>query len=421
MARKHVAIWIWAAAALFFAAHPAGAETRMALVIGNGGYATASLNNPPNDARLVGDTLESLGFAVSRHVDLDQRALKRAVLEYGNALAEAGPDTISVIFYAGHGVQISGRNYLIPVKARIEHERDVPIEAVAADEILQSLAYADTRLNIVILDACRNNPFARSFRSAETGLARMDAPRGTLLAYSTSPGSVAADGDGRYSPYARAIARAMNLPGLSIEEVFKRARIDVMERTAEQQIPWESSSLTGNFSFVPVAANDPSAQSPEALYWSSIAAQDDPALFQEYLARYPSGLFRSIAESRLAALSGVATDVPRAPRTGPVRFQPGTYDPAILRSETECADVRFQSVTLEQESGKGFWLHPDTTGTVNYRIEDGIVGVKFKGTLVSETHETVQVQGADLFIRMRVIYAGGTCKIAYWLKGAIGP
>ncbi|WP_421875112.1 caspase family protein [Pacificispira sp.] len=422
MARTPLAMLLGIMMSLIVAANSAAAETRMALVIGNGNYATAPLQNPPNDARLVGDTLESLGFTVSRHSDLDQRALKRAVLDYGEALAEAGPDTINVIYYAGHGVQIQGRNYLIPVKAQIEHERDVPIEAVAADEILQSIAYAETQLNIVILDACRNNPYARSFRSSETGLARMDAPRGTLLAYSTAPGSVAADGTGRYSPYARALARAMNLPGLPIEEVFKRARIDVMEHTAERQVPWESSSLTGNFSFVPAAAaGDVAAQSREAVFWSSIAAQDDPALFEEYLTRYPDGLFRSIAESRLAALSGAASAPPRAARTGPVRFKPGTYDPAILRSETECAEVRFQSVTLEPESGKGFWLHPDTTGTVQYRIEDGIVGVKFKGTLVSETHETVQIQGSDLFVRIRVIYAGGVCKIAYWLKGAIGP
>ncbi|MET0290996.1 MAG: caspase family protein [Steroidobacteraceae bacterium] len=229
---------------------PAGEERRIALVIGNSAYASSPLLNPANDAELIGATLGQVGFEVRLVKDGDQRGMKRAIQEFGADLEKAGPSAVGLFYYAGHGVQLSGRNYLIPVGAQIQRDADVEIEAVGADWVLEQMRYARNRLNFVILDACRNNPFARSFRSSDTGLAKMDAPAGVLIAYSTAPGDVAADGSGRNSPYSAALAQWMRDSDQPAELMFKRVRDVVRRETTERQTPWESSSLTGdNFYF----------------------------------------------------------------------------------------------------------------------------------------------------------------------------
>jgi formylglycine-generating enzyme required for sulfatase activity len=225
------------------------AEPRIALVIGNSEYASGPLPNPANDAKLIGEALTALGFEVIARRNADQNAMKRAIQEFGTRLEKAGPDAVGLFYYAGHGAQLNGRNYLVPVAAQINREADMDIEAVSADWVIQQMRYARNRLNIVILDACRNNPFTRSMRSADRGLAVMDAPAGILIAYSTAPGSVAADGDGRNSPYSEALARAMREMNEPVEQVFKRTRVAVMNKSGGKQIPWESSSLTGDFFF----------------------------------------------------------------------------------------------------------------------------------------------------------------------------
>jgi len=241
---------------------------RIALVVGNSRYESSPLPNPANDASLVAQTLTGLGFEVRLQQDGDQKAMKRAIQEFGTALEQGGVDTVGLFYFAGHGVQLGGRNYLIPVGARIERDADLEIEAVGAEWILEQMRFARNRLNFVILDACRNNPFARSFRSGSAGLAKMDAPAGVLIAYSTAPGEVAADGDGRNSPYTAALARAMRESTDPAELMFKQVRNDVRRVTAERQTPWESSSLTGqNFYFASVggaAQPDPSADAPAA-------------------------------------------------------------------------------------------------------------------------------------------------------------
>ncbi len=238
-------------------------EIRIALVIGNSDYASGPLPNPANDAKLIGDALNGLGFEVIARRNADQITMKRAIQEFGSRLEKAGPGAVGLFYYAGHGVQLSGRNYLIPTTARIDREGDVEIEAVSADWVIEQMRYARNRLNIVILDACRNNPFTRSMRSVDRGLATMDAPAGILIAYSTAPGAVAADGAGRNSPYTEALTQAMRDMHEPVEQVFKRVRVGVMTATSGKQVPWESSSLTGDFYFAapgksaPQAANAP--------------------------------------------------------------------------------------------------------------------------------------------------------------------
>lgn len=228
------------------AALPAHAERRTALVIGNGTYKSAPLKNPVNDARDMAAALKRLGFDVTTLTDATQPQMENAVREFGINLRQGG---VGLFYYAGHGVQVAGENYLIPVNAIIQSEGDVRYGSVNAGLILAKMEDAGNGINIVILDACRSNPFARSFRTAEQGLAKMDAPTGSLIAYSTSPGKVASDGGGKNGLYTHHLLNNITTPGLSVEELFKRVRQGVAGDSARKQVPWEASSLIGQFSF----------------------------------------------------------------------------------------------------------------------------------------------------------------------------
>ncbi len=249
---------------IFLPQTPSYAGERIALVVGNGGYLhTSPLANPPNDAEVIASTLAKAGFSVRKLIDADHIQMKRAMLEFGRSLRgdniEAG-----LFYYAGHGVQVAGENYLVPVNARIADEDEIDLEAVNVNNFLRVMNSANSQINIVILDACRNNPFARSFRSVARGLAPVDAPKGTLIAYATAPGDVALDGDGNNSPYTIALAEAIASKGnQTIESVFKSTRRNVLAATEERQVPWETSSVTGDFYFYPDSGPSSVDQSPQ--------------------------------------------------------------------------------------------------------------------------------------------------------------
>ncbi len=220
------------------------AEARVALVVGNSTYEQAPwLANPANDARLMAATLSRLGFAVTLETDVTQAGLRRALGAFTDAVAAAGSDSIAFFYYAGHGVQLDGRNYLVPVDAAVGNARDVVLGSVSASDLLQTLELAGGNANLVILDACRDNPFRRGTRGLSLGLARMDAPVGSIIGYATGPGQTALDGSGAHSPYTQALADALLTPGLAIEQVFKQVRRRVYEGTGGAQTPWEESSL----------------------------------------------------------------------------------------------------------------------------------------------------------------------------------
>ena len=225
-----------------------GSGPRSALVIGNAGYESAPLRNPVNDAREMANTLQGLNFQVELLEDASQKQMKRAIDRFGEKLRNGG---VGLFYYSGHGIQVSGRNYLVPVNAEIVSEPDVEYESVDVGRVLAKMDAARNGMNLVILDACRNNPYARSFRNASQGLATLNAPSGTFIAYATAPGSVASDGTGRNGLYTGELVRHMNTPGLKLEEVFKRVRADVQEKSGNAQVPWDASSLTGDFFFVP--------------------------------------------------------------------------------------------------------------------------------------------------------------------------
>jgi len=308
---------IVASTMLIVFAGAAQAERRLALVIGNGDYRVQPLDNPTNDARLIAETLRSVGFEVTHLEDLGQRGLERAVVTFSRDLRAAGEDAVGFFFYAGHAIQADGENYLIPVDAELQDTLDLRIQTLDASTVMTSLEAAGNRLNMVFLDACRNNPFKGVSRSGTRGLTKMDAPTGTLIAYSTAPGDVAADGAGRNSPYSRALARAVQVPGLPVEQVLKRVRIEVMERTGNRQTPWESSSLTGDFVFIEetpepeptpkVAAPPAQDQTVEIEFWKAVASTNSENGYRDYLSRYPDGLFASLASDRIEALAAKQT------------------------------------------------------------------------------------------------------------------
>jgi hypothetical protein len=230
-------------------APPAPTERRVALVIGNSAYRQSPLVNPVNDARAMAQVLTAAGFQVIRKENAGLEDMQTALRDFGDTLKSGG---VGLFYYAGHAVQVKGRNYLIPVDARIEREDEMAYRGVDANQVLDKMESAGNRLNIVILDACRNNPFVRGFRSTGGGLAQMDAPVGTLVAFSTAPGSVASDGQGENGLYTGHLLEAIKVPGTKIEDVFKRVRTKVREDTDGKQIPWENTSLEGDFVFVPL-------------------------------------------------------------------------------------------------------------------------------------------------------------------------
>ncbi|MFL6951750.1 MAG: caspase family protein [Xanthobacteraceae bacterium] len=231
------------------------AEHRMALVIGNSNYATVmALPNPASDARAMAKFLNSAGFQVLQAPDLSQTEMRRTIGDFASMVADKGPDTVALVFYAGHGLQVDGENYLVPVDAKIQREADVPLQAMRLADLMNALASVPSKTRIVILDACRNNPFSEINKTTGRGLAIVDAPTGSLVSYSTAPGTEAQDGDGTNSPYTSALLNIGQKSDLPIEQMLKLVRLAVNDATNRQQIPWESSSLTSDFAFFPSGA-----------------------------------------------------------------------------------------------------------------------------------------------------------------------
>lgn len=354
----------WLLACLSLLATSAWAQAdgmrRVALVIGNSNYTHGPLLNPVNDARAMAKVLQSAGFTVILRTDAAQPELQSALRDFGNRLKDGGPGTAGLFYFAGHGMQVKGRNFLIPLGANIEHEDELAYQALDAQAVMDKMESAGNGTNIVILDACRNNPFVRSFRSGRQGLAQMDAPVGTLVAFSTAPGSVASDGTGTNGLYTSHLLRAIQQPGQKVEDVFKQVRFAVLRDSARKQVPWEASSLVGDFYFVepragaaasnaplPPAAGtalDPQAAIDEAL-WSAVKDSTSSAELFAYLNRFPAGLHAKEARARLAdlvapAAVGASTTRP-TPADGSRPLSEAEIDNVLrasARSETEIAE-----------------------------------------------------------------------------------
>jgi hypothetical protein len=321
----------------------ASAADRVALLIGNNQYGTAALRNAVNDANDLGAALKELGFKVIVRENATRRDMYDAIREFGLALDGA---STAFFFYAGHAMQFKDRNYLIPVDIAMGSEEDVTFFAVELQQVFDRLEKARTRYNFLVLDACRDNPFASSFKVSSAGLAQMNAPSGTLIAYATAPGSTAADGFGRNGVYTKHILQQIRIPDMPAEIMFKRVRESVEQETLRRQTPWDASSLKGDFSFNSASARTqpgtasasaPSAPSAdlaltvELQFWLSVKDSSRPEEVKAYLDRYPKGTFAPLARSRLEVLAKptqvAAVETPPTMRAAPVTTAPAV--PAV--------------------------------------------------------------------------------------------
>jgi hypothetical protein len=300
---------------------PAQADKRVALVVGNSAYKNVTpLDNPRNDARLMADTLRALGFVVvggGAQLDLDKSQFDSAVHSFSDQIQGAD---VGLFYYAGHGVQVRGANYLVPVGANPTRESDVDFQLIDTALVLRQMEGAGTKLNMVILDACRNNPFGgRGLRATEGGLAQMRAPEGTLISYATQPGSVARDGSDGNSPYTKALADAIRKPGQDIFQTFNAVGLVVKQATAGAQQPWVSSSpIAGSFYFAgqaaavqavasPPAVTPPSAATPTASdeaarAWSVTQNTTSVAVMEDFIRQFGGTAYGSMARARLAEM-----------------------------------------------------------------------------------------------------------------------
>jgi uncharacterized caspase-like protein len=338
----------------------ARAETRIALVIGNAGYQAGALNTPANDAGLIAQTLQAAGFDVAGARDLDQDSLRRAFRDFLEKATNAGPDTVAFIYVSGYGLQLEGENYIVPIDAKIARDADVAAEAVRVSDYTRPLAALKLKASIVVLDAARVNPFAKSGAPLAGGLALVEPEPGQLVAFNAAPGTVAPEGPGPYGAYAQALAEMMRDGGLPLDAVFERARLRVNEMTKGAQVPWNASkmeaslvfferapdapppvvspdqadairlrpirdldaqeayiaaldrdTLEGYSDFLAAYPDDPMARRVraiiaarrEALTWRRTRAVDTPPAYWSYLRRYPQGPHAADAHRRLALLA----------------------------------------------------------------------------------------------------------------------
>jgi uncharacterized caspase-like protein len=335
---------------LLLLVEPAAAEKRVAVVVGNAAYQSVSrLENPKNDAVLVADTLGRLGFILTgggAQVDLDKAKFDSAIQQFGNQLIGAD---VALFYYAGHGLQVRGANYLVPVTANPIRETDVDFQMVDVAIVLRQMESAGTKLNLVLLDACRNNPFGgRGLRASDGGLAQMRAPEGTLLSYATQPGSVALDGNDGHSPYTRALVETMQKPGLDVLQAFNQVGLIVKRSTGSSQQPWVSTSpIDGSFYFS-AAANSQVATATPPLSAPPSTGNAAPSKSVDPITR--SDFIFSDSDSRVLT----SDDLRRLSKE----------DLRIARNEIFARRGRyFNSPDLTQRFSKFAWYAPPNLGT----------------------------------------------------------
>jgi formylglycine-generating enzyme required for sulfatase activity/uncharacterized caspase-like protein len=317
---------------VFWLAHPGralaqtgGNEHRVALIIGNAGYKTSPLRNPVNDARAMRDKLKRMGFDVVYFENLQVKQVGSALREFRNAIR---PGSVALFFYAGHGLQVRGENYLPTVDADLSSEEDVPYQALSLSAVLNTMEDSKAAVNLVLLDACRNNPFARNFRSQAQGLARVQAPSGTLIHYATRPGSVAEDGGGKHGTYTEALLKQIDEQGVPIETSLKRVTIRVREVTKGKQEPWMEGSLTGDFYFIVSPGAQvtvqavPAPTTADEAAWQASESIGTAAAYQAYLNEYPKGLYAAAARIKLAGLASPAAAPAAPPAAAPAAAEP---------------------------------------------------------------------------------------------------
>ncbi len=285
-------------------------EKRVALVIGNSNYMESPLINPVNDATDIGASLQALGFRVEVATNLSHTQIQEKIQAFGEQLNKAD---VGFFYYAGHGIQAEGTNYLIPISTDMSNQNAIINEAISISSILQKMEQSGNGINIIVLDACRNNPLTRRFSqspSLEQGLAIVKAPSASFIAYATAPGNVAADGNEKNGLYTQYLLKNINIPGQTIEQLFKKVRGSVVQASNGAQVPWENSSLLGEFYFVELSESDIalannqdySIEQYELDFWQSIQKNPSRDLYESYLKKFPQGSFTLTVRQKLKEL-----------------------------------------------------------------------------------------------------------------------
>ncbi len=327
---------------------------RYALVIGNSHYSSdiGVLKNPVNDAVDMAALLKKKKFKVTLIKNASKRQMKEGIRSFTSQLSQK--DAVGLFFFAGHGVEVDGRNYLIPVNANIRSEVDVEYESIDAGRVMKFMQYAGNNMNMVILDACRNNPYARQFRSTNRGLTRMDPPKGSLILYATSPGEVASDGVGRNGLFTKYLLQAIDTPDVTVEKVFKTTANKVYRATAKKQLPWQSGVILGDFYFsesaidksvsktfaYPVEAENKQA---EVVFWTSMRNESNADYFKSYLQQYPNGLYAGLAKIKLNQIGVMSA---------------ASSQQAHLTLNTSPDDARIRILNISKKYRPGIQLKP---------------------------------------------------------------
>jgi hypothetical protein len=359
----------------FSAQAQAPLDVRIALVIGNSAYAGAPLVNPANDARAMSDTLRGLGFTVVELRDAQKAQMVDAIAKVRDSLK--GKQGVGMLYYAGHGLQLDWHNYMVPVDAKMTKAADVADQAVDINSVIDAFKGAGNRMNILVLDACRDNPFAGT--TTGKGLAQLDAPPGTFLAYATAPGNVAEDGDIKSGNglYTQFLLEELKKPVSKIEDVFKRVRLQVRQKSQGRQIPWESTSLEDDFFFNTgkvMAVAKPSESAKETAFntekadWDKVKDSKTADNVYAFLQKYPSGSFSELAQTRIERLQKSQITV-QADREGRVQ---GSFDQRFREGD------RYEFV---QKDGMTDVVIGNAVIEARLRGDDEVEGVAVSGNL----------------------------------------
>jgi len=402
---RQCGLWLWGVAvALVAQLAYADAEPRLALLIGNSTYKASPLANPVNDVRLMESVLKESGFSVIKAENASIREMRRLVRDFGDKLKASGG--VGLFYFAGHGVQVRGENFLVSTDSDIRNEDEVADDSVNANVILEKMQGAGNRMNLIVLDACRNNPFAVKSRSAMAGLANMSAPSGSLVAYSTAPGAVASDGRGQNGLYTEQLAKIIRQPGLPIEEVFKQVRVAVRRESKNQQTPWENTSLEGQFFFkapvqvvAPAVAPRPADADLIALemsLWDSVKMATSAGELQAYLNRYPSGFFADVARARMAAMGNSASEKPDAKKVTDGRVTAGANQKAVATSQGTVVASGVIGTLVIKDSLTGLKSNLD----VMVQASDAEKTVYSSGDVIAKDGKVRQVRIGNVVVRM---------------------
>lgn len=378
------------------AAAQAPTDLRIALVIGNAAYpGRMALTNPANDATAMSAALKNMGFTVIEAKDASRAQMEDAIKQMFSKLK--GKQGIGMLYYAGHGLQVDWKNYMVPVDAKLQSSKDVPTQTVDVGDVIEALKAAGSRMNVIVLDACRDNPFAEK---GAKGLAPVDAPVGTFLAYATAPGNVAEDGSGSNGLYTKHLLAELQKP-VSIENVFKRVRLSVRKESEGRQIPWESTSLEEEFSFATnkaVAVANKGAQREadfveQKTAWDKIKDSSNVNDFYDFLSKYPSGLIAEIAQVKLEKLNPVNKQSGLAPESLKAS------DFQVLR-KFKVGDSWKSSYTIYEKNMKSVWKQFDILHVVEKQVgENLLVKESPQGFLMPNRTTIITPEGALVSVK----------------------